>query len=351
MQLFKTPKVSWVRKNKKYLKKDVKRIEYSLEFEKRRDFTLTTPCCNSNNKDGKFVNYKDLPKHYGYCHSCGKATLPPAIYENDTGDKFIWDDFAKRYVPYEESIVENLPAKKAKTKVLQKFIDEDEVWKHYQNSNENNLLKYLRTNYSKDLVDEVKHMYMIGTNETGGTMFWKCNKKAHVCKLKVMYYDSNGKRLDKFNVPYKNEGGYYDCLFGEHLIIDNCKGSQILVLVESEKTAIIGSMLINKLPGMASKNITWLAYGGLNGLTEEKAKSLIGRKVLAIPDISSKAVATLLQKESLFRNMGIDFNVWDTTNGLNDKELKSLSLYNKDLEDLFRDLQGHKNSQWHLLFD
>ncbi len=43
----------------------------------------------------------------------------------------------------------------------------------------------------------------------------------------------------KFMVPYKNEDGYYACLFGENLIYDELKGRKTIIIVESEKTAVV----------------------------------------------------------------------------------------------------------------
>ena len=41
---------------------------------------------------------------------------------------------------------------------------------------------------------------------------------------------------------------------------------------------------------------TWLAYGGLNGLTNDKIACLKGHKVLLIPDISNQAVLAAIKK-------------------------------------------------------
>ena len=51
-------------------------MEQKLKFEKKRNYGIITPCCGKSNKDGKFVNYQALPEQFGYCHSCGKTTLP-----------------------------------------------------------------------------------------------------------------------------------------------------------------------------------------------------------------------------------------------------------------------------------
>lgn len=216
-------------------------------------------------------------------------------------------------------------------KVLQKYISEEIIWKHFNLKPENNLLQYLRDTYGNEKVDEVKETYVIGTKYDGGIFFWNINKDLNVQKAKIAYYNKNGKRTDKFKVPFKNEDGYYSCLFGEHLIYDSLKGKETIVLVESEKTAIIGHILLPKY--------VWVAYGGINGLTQNKLATLIGHTVLIIPDISQNAVDIMFQKLPRMIAMGINVKIWDMTEGKSDEELKSLGIYNNDLEDIFRKMK------------
>lgn len=118
-------------------------------------------------------------------------------------------------------------------------------------------------------------------------------------------------------------------MFGEHLIIDNYKGKQIIVLVESEKTAIVGEINLPKY--------TRLAYGGSNGLTDEKLKAIVGHKVLIVPDMSRTATDIMMGKRPFLKQMGIDANVWDMTKGKDDEQLKKEDVYNMDLEDFTRE--------------
>ena len=74
------------------VKNNLIKIDQKFEFNNKRNLKLITPCCNKSNKDGKFVNYKKLPEVYGYCHSCGKASLPPSIYKDKKGEEYIWND-------------------------------------------------------------------------------------------------------------------------------------------------------------------------------------------------------------------------------------------------------------------
>ena len=67
------------------------KIKQQLQFAPKREYKLTTPCCNKSNSDGKFVNYKGLPLQYGYCHSCGVTKRPPQLYRDESGNEYIWN--------------------------------------------------------------------------------------------------------------------------------------------------------------------------------------------------------------------------------------------------------------------
>ena len=69
------------------------------------------------------------------------------------------------------------------------------------------------------------------------------------------------------------------CLFGEHLL--NTYPDKVVVLVESEKSAVIGSAIF---PGYV-----WLATGGKSQLREEKLRVLTGRTELLFTDADGYA--------------------------------------------------------------
>src|SRR5690606_5309149 len=87
----------------------------------------------------------------------------------------------------------------------QKFLDEEIIWKHYHTAPENNLLQYLRKTYGDSGTNDAKESYVIGSTLDGGTVFWQINHVLQVQKAKICYYDENGRRGNKFKVPYKNE--------------------------------------------------------------------------------------------------------------------------------------------------
>ena len=308
----------------------LQKTKLELTFNSKRDYKLITPCCGRNNTDGKFINYKNLGQEYGFCHSCGKTSLPPTIYVDENGNEYVWNEldskFQTDFIPTKNSIVN--PSKIT----TQKFIDESIIWKYFKINPENNLLQYLRKMYGELKTEDAKETYCLGTNNDGGIIFWSINTNLNVQKAKIAYYDTNGKRTNKFKVPYKNEDGYFNCLFGEHLVYDKIKTKKTIVLTESEKTAIIGYILFPQY--------VWLAYGGINGLTENKVSPLIGHNVLISPDMSENAVSIILNKIPFLISLEINAKIWDMTESKTDEQLKLEGIYNNDLEDVFRKIHN-----------
>jgi len=306
-------------------------IDRILKFSKKRENTIITPCCGKRNTDGKFVNYESYPSNFGYCHSCGVATTPPAVYKDEKGEQYQWNEITNNW---DNNIVNTPPTilvledKHNLNLPKQRFITESIIWKYYEVVPENNLLQYLRKSYSEQDMDRVKEDYVLGSTKDGGTIFWLINEDLQIQKNKICYYRENGKRTNRFKAPYKNEDGYYACLFGAHLLGGIRKGKDLVVLVESEKTAIVGAIMLPQF--------TWLAFGGINGLTERKSSYLSGHKVLMIPDISEKAVLIAYEKLSYLRSVGVNARIWDMTEGKTDLQLKQEGIYNNDLEDFIR---------------
>ncbi|WP_338731955.1 DUF6371 domain-containing protein [Mangrovimonas cancribranchiae] len=307
----------------------LEKIDTKYKFSRKRDRNIITPCCNKKNGGG-FVHYENQPKRFGYCHYCDTTTLPPILYKDSAGNLFTYNDVIQQFESY-NSIVEPIVAttQPKTTSIPQKFIPENKIWDAYSKLPENNLLKYLRKTYGDNRVDKACKEYALGTSDDGGVMFWSINTDLQVQKLKISYYDTNGRRKKKFKAPYLNDKGYYSCLFGEHLLIPSCKDRQRIVLVESEKTAIVGSIVLPKF--------TWLAYGGLTQLTVKKAHCLKGyQRVLVIPDFSSKAIKAISKRITELKELGINLNILDLTQGMTDTQRDNLGIYGYDLEDIIR---------------
>jgi hypothetical protein len=307
-------------------------IKTEYKFNRKRNYRLTTPCCGRTNKDGKFVNYEGLPDNYGFCHSCGKTTLPPKIYKNEKGEEVYWNTVLNRYENVNGSFVPRpVAVKNTTTEMPIKYIPDKILLDSTFVEPENNLLYFIRKTYGSDATEETIDNYYIGTDKNGYAIFWFIDINLKVRKSKVIQYNNQGKRTSNISSPYLNKDGYKTCLFGEHFLKNVDKLKDIIILVESEKTAIISSLVLPQY--------FWLAYGGINGLTDDKIKVLRGFRILIIPDMSANAVSIIYRKIHHMREQGFTVDIWDMTNGKTDDQLKQEGLYNQDLEDVIRNLK------------
>ncbi len=152
------------------------------------------------------------------------------------------------------------------------------------NYEHNNLVLYLRERLGNAAANEAVKRYMVGTHGywPGSTVFWQVDAAGSICAGKVMLYNAGtGKRVKE---PYNHISwvhtvlkleGYElrQCLFGEHLLAGSNKP---VAMVESEKTAVIASMLVPEY--------TWLATGSVSNLDTGRCKVLHGRKLVLYPD-------------------------------------------------------------------
>ena len=173
---------------------------------------------------------------------------------------------------------------------------------------ENNLYRFLINHFEKEKVSHVLDMYKVGSSKhwkNGGgyaSTFPQIDEQGRLRRIKVMAYSPvTGKRLKKYDQPliwsskqktyftdtYENDkiwwadkminpnGNFKQTLFGCHLI----PGATNIGIVESEKTALICSILLPE--------ITWIATGGCNGCTWTEIdvyRPLIAKRVCLYPD-------------------------------------------------------------------
>jgi hypothetical protein len=149
----------------------------------------------------------------------------------------------------------------------------------------NNFVHFLASRFGKDVTREALGRYFIGTSKhwPGATVFWQVDKLFRVRTGKIMLYNPvTGRRVKEphdcitwVHSALKLAGfEMKQCLFGEHLLADS---TNVVAVVESEKTAIIAS---NYFP-----ELTWVATGGLSNISFEKMKVLSGRRVILFPDV------------------------------------------------------------------
>ena len=174
---------------------------------------------------------------------------------------------------------------------------------HKTRSDNNHLARWLCTLFTKEQVATVLVRYRTGSTRDGRIIYWQIDEWGQVRTGKVMAYNPDGHRRKdgKGNVCWVHsirvDGICFDemlvpqCLFGLHLVNDDVNdnlqrnigltihgdgGRGFLCLVESEKTALIMSLLC--------PDRVWLATGGKQNFKEKMVAPLAGMEVTLFPD-------------------------------------------------------------------
>lgn len=168
------------------------------------------------------------------------------------------------------------------------FLNCNYVYEAMKNELPNNFISYLKRYFSDKQVSDVVRKYFIGDSNfwNGATIFWQIDENGSVHTGKVMLYDMyTGRRIKKpyshinwIHKVYKINGFVLQqCLFGIHNL-KNHKKNNAVCIVESEKTAIIMSILY--------PDYLWLATGSKTNFKEKLLKPLKNYKVIVYPDKS-----------------------------------------------------------------
>lgn len=166
----------------------------------------------------------------------------------------------------------------------------------------------------------------IGTDGEGRTLFHYINSRGQHQTTKGIAYDAAGSRISegpqagaRFGVrmpsgyvPLTSKEGHTSCLFGEQWtqagqsMIDYRNPAQPrkwayddrtpVVLVESEKTAVVASYMM--------PNLIWIATGGTNGITKDKATALRDRVVLIMFDCDRAGREAATKAAQIIGNAG-----------------------------------------------
>ncbi|PCJ98703.1 MAG: hypothetical protein COA50_00205 [Flavobacteriaceae bacterium] len=166
------------------------------------------------------------------------------------------------------------------------YLSENLIGKYCNGYDNNNFINFLLKHFSEEEVIQAIEKYYIGTSShwKGATIFFQIDCHLRICTGKIMLYDGNtGKRVKK-PFPHINwlhkllnvkQFVLQQCLFGLHLLNDNEEKKTICV-VESEKTALIMSMLL--------PSYLWMATGSKTNLKLSILKPLKNHKIIVYPD-------------------------------------------------------------------
>ena len=147
------------------------------------------------------------------------------------------------------------------------------------------LAQWLYTMFPRERVDYALNRYRVGGTRDGRTVFWGIDLRDRPRTGKVMAYGLDGHRKKgcpgAFNWVHSILGLKQlapQCLFGEHILGGNVTPlpTESVALVESEKTALIMSILVPQT--------TWLATGGKQNFKHEMLWTICEQDVAVYPD-------------------------------------------------------------------
>jgi len=163
------------------------------------------------------------------------------------------------------------------------FIPNDRLLGSLGNYERNAFVQFLLGLFPNDAGDvwQAVSEYLIGTSWDAKTIFWQIDQKHRIRTGKAFVYDrATGKRNKRINpfFVHPKDFNLEQCFFGEHLLAKY--PGRPIAFVESEKTAILGSICKGVFP-----DLTWLACGGKSNFKAESLKRLgRDRKILIYPD-------------------------------------------------------------------
>lgn len=164
------------------------------------------------------------------------------------------------------------------------YIDNEIMEQSEERYYQNNFVMFLLNYFDVKEVGKVLELYHIGTSTrwNGATIFWQIDNYFNMRAGKIMLYGNDGKRvkLPKNHIDWVhrelkiNNDNIYKCLFGLHRMNEDY--SKPIAIVESEKTAIIMSIIL--------PTFIWMATAGKGNLKEDFLKPLKNRKIILHPD-------------------------------------------------------------------
>jgi hypothetical protein len=158
-------------------------------------------------------------------------------------------------------------------------------------SYKSNFVRFLFDYFSDEQIRNATENYALGATNSKEVIFWQIDITGKVRTGKIMQYNSEtGNRIKhqsgainwvhnklKKTGTLPKDFNLHQCFFGEHLL--TIYPDKPVVIVESEKSAVIASMIMPEL--------IWLGAGNLNGLSIEKCQVLKGRDVILYPDLGA----------------------------------------------------------------
>ena len=274
-------------------------FRYSLAKYHGKSTLLECPNCHQR----QLVPYLDnetgeiLDPTYGRCNresKCAYHLTPSQYFQQNPGARPQGDawrqapDWLKQGRSKPKSTIHLLPEETAPERIWE--YPRELVEKTLRPDKPCDFIEILRTLFPEDKVQQLAKLYHLGVTKAHEVIFYQIDVQGRYRGAKVMAYDvARRKRLKHTDHdvdwlhPRLQKAGLLpsewkmsQVLFGEHLIKDY--QDRLIILVEAEKTALVGAGYCPQY--------NWLATGGKTQLGE-KLNILQGHRVLAIPDVDA----------------------------------------------------------------
>lgn len=272
---------------------------YSLQSYKGTSTRHTCPNCGDKRSFAYYVDESNEPLHpsVGRCNhesSCGYHYTPKQYFQDHpecrTTSDFSFDrqrEWNKQEKPPQQkpSVTNYIPMH---------YVEKSQSIRSNFYRFVSSLLNAYYGSKAQEVLNRLMQEYRLGATRDGAVIFWQIDRNNKVRTGKVMQYNpEDGHRIKEGHSSAVNwihsilkkqkvlveEWQLSQCLFGEHLL--SVYPDKVVVLVESEKSAVIGSSIF---PGYV-----WLATGGKSQLSADKLRVLTGRTVILFPDADGYA--------------------------------------------------------------
>lgn len=169
------------------------------------------------------------------------------------------------------------------------YIDYSLYAKTFNTSQPNHFITWLRKIFDPGIANVLVNTYRLGTSKRwrGANIFWQFDIENRIRGGKIMvYHPETGKRIKdpKPLITWVHQAAKIkdynlsQCLFGEQLLAE--RPYSAIKIVESEKTAIVASVIY--------PDFIWLASGSLTNLSAQRCQVLKGRTISLIPDCGAE---------------------------------------------------------------
>lgn len=163
------------------------------------------------------------------------------------------------------------------------YIDHETIIKHMGRYDNNSFILGLKDRFGDEKTKKAVDNYVLGTLESDHNkiIFWQLDSQLHCRGGKLLHYDRSSLKRSGYITWMHQVLGLQNfhlrqCLFGEHLITSK---TDHVIVVESEKTAIIGSIVLDQY--------TWVATGGKTSSVYNKLQVLKDKSITLIPDLDA----------------------------------------------------------------